>query len=126
MSDKADERRLLSAWRSLAAAERHTLLQFAEFLVTRSNAVVATEPPPSLLPLDIPAPPGESAVKALKRLKKTYPMIDADLQLLEQASAILMQRVLGSPDASVVAQLEQLFRERYQRWREEQPRGDSQ
>ncbi|MBF0368239.1 MAG: hypothetical protein HQL52_02180 [Magnetococcales bacterium] len=109
------QRKLLAAWRKMGPEDRHALLKFAEFLASHSTA--SPSPPPTE-PLDIPKPEGESAVKALKRLKKSYPMIENDLRLLEEASTILMRKVTGSSDQEVVADLEHFFAKRYQQWQE--------
>ncbi|MBF0176585.1 MAG: hypothetical protein HQL63_07025 [Magnetococcales bacterium] len=118
MESKAEGQRLLSLWRGLAPPDRETLLQFAEFLTEKSRRNAVPEVVVPEYPLNIPAPPGESAVKALKRLKKSYPMIDADISLLEKASQILMQKVLGAPDKEVIEQMERLFQEHYRQWQE--------
>ncbi|MBF0136557.1 MAG: hypothetical protein H7833_15945 [Magnetococcus sp. DMHC-1] len=117
MEPATNHRHLVSIWQHLAAPERKTLLQFAEFLLEKSRENMEPEPTLPVEPLDIPAPAGESAVKALKRLKKTYPMIETDFSLLEKASQILMEKVLGTPDKEVIEKMEDLFREQHQRWR---------
>ena len=104
---------LLEAWRNLGKAERLTLLQFARFLHAQQ-----AEPGEKISqkPLDLPVPDNESAVKALKRLKKNYPMIEADMGLLDDASRLLMEKVTGTPDVEVIAKMESLFLDRYQCW----------
>lgn len=108
-----EKSRLLESWRYLGAAERETLIKFAEFLRT-------TQPQPpdpiSQTPLNLARPDGESAVKALKRLKKNYPMIDADVGLLDAASRLLMEKISGTPDNEVIDKMEKLFLGRYQSW----------
>lgn len=104
---------LVDLWRQLAPAERVSLLQFARFLRAQQGP---SRPPIPTAPLAIPRPEGESAVKALKRLKQTYPMIDADGGLLDDASRLLMEKICGVPDPEVIEKLEALFLERYQTW----------
>ncbi|MBF0447719.1 MAG: hypothetical protein HQL67_05915 [Magnetococcales bacterium] len=105
--------RLLEVWRQLAEAERLTLTQFAEFLLARQG----DKPQPvAREPLNLPRPDRESAVKALKRLKKNYPMIDADMGLLDDAARLLMEKVYGTPDDQVIEKMEALFSARYQDW----------
>ena len=107
-------RQLLDVWQQLASENQRSLCQFAEFLLERQareqEEVVPVEP------LPIPAPDGETAVKALKRLKKSYPMIDADMTLLDEASRLVMKRAMGATDREVVVELEALFTARYQGW----------
>ncbi|MBF0454794.1 MAG: hypothetical protein HQL72_08270 [Magnetococcales bacterium] len=108
-----DKKRFLEAWRQLGKAEKETLIHFAEFLLSRQSG---KEAPVSSTPLGLPRPSSESAVKGLKRLKKNYPMIDADMGLLDEASRLLMEKVYGTPDSEVIDKLEALFSARYQNW----------
>lgn len=117
MTTDRERQRLLSAWRQLDAEDRRNVRLFAEFLVQRQTACDEVAHPPPSEPLPIAKPDGETAVKALKRLKKTYPMIETDLTLLEQASQVLMQKVMGSADVEVISRLEALFSDRYKLWK---------
>ncbi|HIJ83270.1 MAG: hypothetical protein HW380_606 [Magnetococcales bacterium] len=110
---KQDE--LQKIWKKLGGNNRDTLLKFAQFLLEREEA---DHPPIPVEPLGIPAPPGENVVQALKRLKKNYPMIETDIQLLDDASQFIMQKVLGAPDTLLIEKMEKLFLDNYQRWRE--------
>jgi hypothetical protein len=106
-------------WQSLTPQHRECLLRYGRFLLQEQeatapsgmDAVPAVPPEPLLLPV----PSGESSVQALKRLKKSYFMLEADGALLGQASQLLMERVFGTPDAEVIGKLEQLFQAHYQR-----------
>lgn len=113
-----EQTRLLTAWKKLDQEGQRTVRLFAEFLSQQTDEQ-AGKPTPTLPqePLSIPKPEGESAVLALKRLKKSYPMIEADFSLLEDASQMLLKRVMGTADATVVAELEKLFAGRYQAWK---------
>ena len=108
----AAERRLLAAFRALGEREQEMLLAFAEFL--RERGVPAPDEPPPV-PEPIPRPPEETVVAALKRLARTYPMLDK-AEMLNEASALVAQHVLhGRPAAEVIDELERLFRTRYER-----------
>ncbi|MBF0624238.1 MAG: hypothetical protein HQL82_05470 [Magnetococcales bacterium] len=110
----ADEKtRLLEAWQRLNATDKTALLRHAEALAATGGEEPAPVPQE---PLDIPAPAGESAVKALKRLKRSYPMIEADARLLEDASQLLMAKMMGTPEGDVIRRLEALFAERFRTW----------
>ncbi|MBF0195618.1 MAG: Crp/Fnr family transcriptional regulator [Magnetococcales bacterium] len=108
---------LLAAFRHLNPANKLTLIQFAKFLQSQQTE---GEKPISQEPLDLPKPADESAVKALKRLKRSYPMIDADMSLLDDASRLLMEKITGTPDQEVIEKLEALFVERFKSWQLEQ------
>lgn len=112
MESDRQRARLMAIWRRLGEADRHALWRYALFLdASRSEAPPAEVP---TIPILTPAPPGETAVAALKRLKRSYPMIEADAGLLDEASRLIMERMFGAPDAEVIGRLEAIFRERWQ------------
>ena len=108
-----DQKRLLRLFRRLGAAERRSLLDFAEFLAMR-EAQQATQPPAvDPHPEDIPRPPSESVVSAIRRLSKTFPMLDGEA-LLHETSALMTAHVMqGRPAADVIDELEAVFRRHY-------------
>jgi hypothetical protein len=114
------EKRLADIVRRLPAAQAQALLEFAEFLLQRHGAADAIGMPLSgpaeiPAPLDIPRPAEESVVKAVKRLRATYPMLDAR-KLLNETSALMTQHVMQGRDrAEVIEELEILFRTHYER-----------
>ena len=110
------EKRLLRLFRALQAAEQDTLLAFAEFLNTQGAAEAPTElPKPEL----IPRPDKESVVAAIKRLTKSYPMLDKG-RMLNDTSSLMTQHVMqGRPAPAVVDDLEELFRRHYQQFARE-------
>lgn len=104
-------KKLRHLFESLNEADQATLLSFAEFLAQRS---AAEQPDVPTEPLNIPRPESESVVKAIKRLRTTYPMISPD-SLLDQTSSLMASHVLqGRPAEEVIDELEALFQERYQ------------
>ncbi|MBF0583710.1 MAG: Crp/Fnr family transcriptional regulator [Magnetococcales bacterium] len=112
-----ERNRLLAAWQRLDREGQRTVRLFAEFLSQQAG-----EQPPEPIPQEpvaIPRPDKESAVLALKRLKKSYPMIEADFALLEEASQLVLKKVMGATDAEVIVELETLFAKRYQQWKAE-------
>lgn len=105
-----DAKRLQEILSSLTPTAAQQLLEFAEFLFVRH----AVAPVPLTLQ-DIPRPTQESVVKAIKRLAATYPMLDR-AKMLHETSALMTQHVVQGRDAvSVIDDLEQLFRQHYQR-----------
>lgn len=109
---KNDEKHLLDLYRGLPEEQRATALAFLEFLDSRNpkeETMVADAP------LEIPRPPQESVVKALKRLRETYPMLDPS-KLLHEASGHMQQHVLqGKPADKVIDDLEALFARHYEK-----------
>ena len=114
------EKRLSDIVQRLPVAQAAALLEFAEFLLIRhrsaggeaTSSVTAVEIP---APLDIPRPAEESVVKAVKRLRATYPMLDAR-KLLNQTSDLMTQHVMQRRDKiEVIEELEILFQTHYQK-----------
>ncbi len=114
------EKRLSEIVRRLPAAQAAALLEFAEFLLIRHGSTGAEAAPGITTaeipaPLDIPRPAEESVVKAVKRLRATYPMLDAR-KLLNETSAIMTQHVMqGRDKIEVIEELEILFRTHYEK-----------
>ena len=107
----ADERRLLRAFRALPEVQRQGLLDYAEYLVERALPQEQATPQ---TPLDIPRPAQENVVKAIKRLRQTYPMIDR-AKILHEISGLMTQHLVhGKAAAVVVDELEILFQQHYE------------
>lgn len=107
----ADERRLLRLFRAMSPERRAGLLDYADFLLARDEP---NGTPVTAQPLDIPRPERESVVKAIKRLRASYPMLDR-AKLLHETSALMTQHLVhGRPAADIIDELEQLFRQHYQ------------
>ncbi len=116
------EKRLLEIARQLPAAQAEALLEFAEFLLARHGAVDRTLPEVEEsgvasvdpTPLDISRPADESVVKAIKRLRATYHMLDAR-KLLNKTSDLMTEHVVkGRDKVEVIEELEILFRTHYE------------
>jgi hypothetical protein len=127
----ADERRLGKLFRSLDAQQRATLLSFAEFLAERSSGRQgesgwlpdshpgAADVPKvvSQVPVVEPRPAQESVVAGIRRLRRTYPMLDSG-ELLDAASSLMTAHVLhGRAASAVIDELETLFAERFDAYR---------
>lgn len=107
-----EKRQLLKLFAQLTTADRHALLAFANFLVQRNPA--PAEIPIRRLPQQIERPALETVIGAMKRLSKTYDMLDHSI-LLNDASALMSAHVLqGKSAAAVIEELETLFAHHYQ------------
>jgi len=113
----ADERRLLRLFRALPENKRSGLLDYAEFLL---NRVLPDAPETPVTPLDIPRPPEESVVKAIKRLRETYPMMDRAKILNDTSACMTAHLIHGKPAEAVIDELEALFLRHYQSLSKEQ------
>jgi hypothetical protein len=110
------DRRLLRIFRSLAPDDRRTLLAFAEFLAACSRD---GEDQPPADPLPIPRPEHESVVGAVKRLSRSYFMLERSGTMLNETSALMAGHVLhGRPAAEVIDELEALFARYFAEYRE--------
>ncbi|MBS4098801.1 MAG: hypothetical protein KGZ83_18420 [Sulfuricella sp.] len=108
------EKKLLQVFRELTDEQRDTVLAFVEFLSLRKADLTPAVPQ---FPLAIPRPAEESVVKALKRLRETYPMLNMD-QLLHEASGHMQKHVLqGKPAAEVIDDLETMFSRHYEQFK---------
>ncbi len=110
------EEKLLKYFRQLPEVQQQALLDYAGFLVER----YAISPEPAVVhPLDIPRPQEESVVKAVKRLSKTYPMLDSK-KLFEKTSSFMMRNLMhGEDTTSLIDEMEIFFEEHYQLHRSE-------
>ena len=106
----------MRTFNQLGAAQRETLLSFAEFLLHQAR--VDRVPPPALAePNPIPRPESESVVAAIRRLSQTYAMLDRG-PMLNETSALMSAHVLqGRAAAEVIDELEGLFARYYQDYR---------
>ena len=119
MADET-EKRLAEILNRLPAAQAGALLEFAEFLLMRHGAVGQEEMQKTRAveisaPINIPRPAEETVVKAVKRLRATYPMLDAR-KLLNQTSELMTSHMVQGREAvEVIEELEVLFRSHYEK-----------
>ena len=103
--------KLQSLAENLSADEQKTLLEYAEFMVSRSTHQVETVSP---VPLDILRPAEETVVAAMKRLSQTYPMLNMD-KLLHNASGLMSEHIMqGKAALEVIDELQVMFEKHYQ------------
>nr|VFJ60768.1 MAG: hypothetical protein BECKDK2373C_GA0170839_108412 [Candidatus Kentron sp. DK] len=106
-----ETKRLTRLFSQLSRDDRKTLLAFAEFLAERGG-VSAEEAPPKE-PVAIPRPEKESVVGAIRRLSRTYPMLDK-ATMLNETSSLMGEHVLhGQPAREIIDRLEAAFERHY-------------
>lgn len=105
------EKKLLDVFRRLPQAAADSLLEFADFLSQR-HAQSETIPES---PLDIPRPEQESVIAAVKRLSKTYPMLNKDTMLHETSGKVAQHLLQGRDAVEVIDELEVIFQAQYEK-----------
>jgi hypothetical protein len=104
-----NRKKLLELFQNLQPEQQETLIAFAEFLVARNGGE------PSAVPLPLERPGGETVVMAIRRLVRTYPMLDRRL-LMADASQIMAQHALeGRAAEAVIDELELVFARHYEK-----------
>lgn len=121
------EKRVLAALERLPEDQQRQLVDYAEFLVGRSGgdplagvgqsaAAEPAEPAEPQAPEPVEPEPDEGPVKAIKRLRATYPMLEAK-DLLDETTTIMSKRYLqGKPEGEVIEELEETFERHYRRY----------
>jgi hypothetical protein len=115
----SDEGKLLGLFGRLEPQQQDKLIAFAEFLTGGAPGEAAAS-----APLAIPRPAGETVTMAIRRLTRTYPMLDRK-RLMGEASRFMAQHALeGRPAIEVIDELERVFARHYQMMREQGDRRD--
>jgi len=118
---KTAQQQLADLFAGLDEGSQASLLAFAEFLANRNSAPLsAPERPPANVPEpeNIARPADESIVAALKRLAKTYPMLDKTEMLGATSDMVATHVMQGTDAALVIDQLEAVFADRYRQLQE--------
>jgi hypothetical protein len=103
------ESKLLELFDQLTSEQQDKLIAFAEFLTAGAQDGSVTAEPVS-----IPRPASETVTMAIRRLTRTYPMLDRR-RLMAEASQLLAQHALeGRPSAAVIDDLEVLFSRQFE------------
>jgi len=109
-----EERRLMELFGRLGEEQQDRLIAFAEFL-----SAAAPEAGGAGEPVPIPRPAGETVTLAIRRLVRSYPMLDRR-RLMGEASRFLAQHALeGRPAGEVIDDLEAVFTRHYQQFKAE-------
>ena len=105
---------LTTLFGKLDKERQQQLLEFARFLVDRQP----TQERIISAPEKIARPEEESVVAAMKRLNRTYPMLEPE-HLLNEASALMAEHMMrGRAAAEVIDELEAVFLRHYTKIKE--------
>ncbi len=111
MSSKPTSRQLSEIFESLDDERKASLVDYAEFLLSKGGPVVKEIGEP----LDIPRPDQETVVGAVKRLKQTYPMVES-MAVFSAASSLMTEHMVNGRDVDeVIDDMEKLFEESFQK-----------
>ncbi len=112
------QQQLLDLFDRLDATDQAGLLAFAEFLAARAPAQRAATPQAAYVvpePEPIERPATESIVGGLKRLARTYPMLDKSEMLSATSDIVATHIMRGTDAAQVIDELEDIFAQHYRR-----------
>ena len=102
---------LSAVFEQLSTDRQQSLYDFAQFLLLQQGGPKASAV--SQTPLDISRPDAENVVAAIKRLAKTYPMLNREA-LLHDASTLMSAHVMqGRAANDVIDDLQALFESAY-------------
>ena len=106
---------MLSVFEQLSAADRAAVRSFAEFLLHQSRGAQPPRAAPAVVPEPepIPRPDNEKVVAAVKRLSKTYFMLDKTRMLGVTSELVIQHIVQGRDAAEVIDELERVFETHY-------------
>jgi hypothetical protein len=112
MKNKLREIKLLLA--QLDDDHQQSIIDYANFLVQKYKT--DNSGAGDLKPESIERPGQETVIAAIKRLKKTYYMLDTD-SMLNQTSALMGQHILKGRKASdVIDELQSIFQTQYKQY----------
>lgn len=115
MSLDAEEKKMLRLFRTLGREQQQTVADFVAFLAGKQESASTLQ---AAQPVLLPKPEQESVVRAIKRLRASYPMLDQN-SLFHETSAHMTEHLLhGKPAAEVINELEIMFSSHYQRYLE--------
>ena len=107
------EKQLLDFFEQLAPEQQDGLIAFAEFLGGSVPNAVGT----ASEPVAIPRPDGERVTMAIRRLVRTYPMLDRRRLMLEASQFMAQHALEGRPAHEVIDELEAVFARHYRKMR---------
>ena len=104
-----DSKKLTELFARLPEQDQQSLLDFALFLTQKNKDVFTVFPKPELMPRE----DGESVIAAIKRLKKSYSMLNMDTLIDETSSFMTQYMVQGRDLNEVIDDLEASFLKHY-------------
>ncbi len=114
----AQRRHLLELFNSMNQQQQQSLLDYAAFLQQQPSRDDELESQEKLTPLKTERPDNENVVNAIKRLRKSYYMLNTD-HLLNESSTLMAEFMLqGRPADAVIDDLELLFEKYYKQYLE--------
>lgn len=108
------EKKLLSIYRNIDQQSQTSLLDFAEFLLARIDERESQIDEPLKGPTPEIPQENESVIAAIKRLQRTYNMLDTSSLFNEASGLMSAHMVQGRPAIEVIVELEALFDKNYQ------------
>ena len=118
------QRQLIKLFSKLDKTRQQQLLDFAEFLVSKSSESSETAEQAETAPVLLPRPEKESVIAAIKRLSKSYSMLNKD-DMLHETSDLMSSHVLkGRPAEEVIDDLEILFVTHYEKHSKNTPEAE--
>ena len=107
MASLEAQRRLQSIFKQLSPQHKETILSFAEFLLAQTIPELPAKPQIQ------PRPSHESVIAAIKRLSKSYPMLDK-AKMLDETSNLMTEHMLkGRDSVEIIDELEAIFLRHY-------------
>ena len=107
---RVKDTKLLDLFEQLAPEQQERLIAFAEFLSAgAADSRGAEREPPA-----IPRPENETVTMAIRRLVRTYPMLDRRKLMAEAAEFMAQHALQGRPANEVIDELEALFARHYE------------
>ena len=116
----SDEKKLLELFERLETGQQDKLIAFAEFLAADAPVEAAVSEP-----MAIPRPAGETVTMAIRRLTRTYPMLDRRRLMVETSQFMAQHALEGREASAVIGELEAVFARHYQQYRSEGERRKS-
>ena len=107
-----DARKLLDCFRRLSADRQAALLDYAQYLAEKEQNSPHRSVPTT--PVEIPRPESESVIKAVRRLRETYPMLDQNRVFTDVSSLMTRHVMHGVAAVDIIDELEIIFRRHYE------------
>ena len=118
--NREQQQKLIQVVEKLSSQDQAAVGSFAEFLLSRSGGAVAESELVTVAPQQVPdiepvpRPEDEKVVAAVKRLSRTYYMLDKK-KMLGVTSDLVTQHIIQGRDAGkVIDDLERVFDDHYQ------------